>query len=156
MEYIACMFQTHLHIRNELGIFGEETACNLLVQKGYKILERNLKVGDKEIDVVAENKTYIVFVEVKTRSNDCVRKPEEYVDAEKQRNMAFAANAYIKLNHVEKTPRFDIIGILADCKSHEIKELTHIEDAFYPPMRTVNRNTFSGQSRWKTKVARRR
>lgn len=150
------MLQSHLHIRNELGIFGEETACNLLVQKGYKILERNLKVGDKEIDIVAENKTYMAFVEVKTRTSDYVRKPEEYVDAEKQRNMAYAANAYIKLNRVEKVPRFDIIGILVDAKSHEIKELTHLENAFYPPLRTVNKSTFSGQSRWKTKVVKRR
>lgn len=150
------MLQTHLHIRNELGIFGEETACNLLVQKGYTILERNLKVGDKEIDIVAENKTHVVFAEVKTRTSYYVRKPEEYVDADKQRNMAYAANAYIKLHHVEKTPRFDIIGVLVDGNSHEIKELTHLEDAFYPPLRTINTNTFNGQSRWKTKVARKR
>lgn len=150
------MFPTHLHIRNELGIFGEETACNLLRQKGYNILERNLKIGNKEIDIVAENSTQIAFVEVKTRTQDYVNKPEECVDAEKQRNMVFAANAYIKSHRVEKTPRFDIIGILVDVKSNEIKELTHLEDAFYPPMRTVTKSTFSGQSRWKSKVARRR
>lgn len=150
------MLQTHLHIRNELGVFGEETACNLLTQKGYTIRERNLKVSDKEIDIVAENNTHIVFVEVKTRTGDYVRKPEEYVNIEKQRNMAYAANVYIKHNCVEKAYRFDIIGILVDSKTHEIKELTHLEDAFCPPMRTVGKTTFSGQSRWKTRISRRR
>ena len=62
--------------------------------------------------------------------------------------MAAAANAYIKHHQIELVPRFDIIGILMDPNTYEVKELTHLEDAFLPPQRTIGKSSFSGQGRW--------
>lgn len=145
---------SHLHIRSEVGLFGENTSTNLLIQKGYTILERNWKVGHLELDIIAENKTHIVFVEVKTRSQIFGRLPEEYVDHEKQRNMINAANTYIHLHHIDKIPRFDIVGIVVNPLNHEIININHIENAFQPMLRTVNRGSFRGFSRWKAKKRR--
>ena len=52
----------------EIGRYGEDMAAKLLRKKGYKILERNFRAGHNEIDIIAQNKDYTVFVEVKTRS----------------------------------------------------------------------------------------
>lgn len=143
----------HLHRPDDKGDLGENIATNLLRQKGYAILDRNLKVNAKEIDIIAANKEYIVFCEVKARTSTFARHPEQNVDAEKKRNMVFAANAYIKINHEMRKPRFDIIGILLHPETGEVLELNHIEDAFYPQQRVIHSGTYSGQRRWHTKSA---
>jgi len=142
----------HLHRPEDEGDLGETIAANLLKQKGYTIMDQNLKVNAKEIDIIAANDQYIVFCEVKTRTSLFARNPEQNVDKEKQRNMVFAANAYIKCHHEMRMPRFDIIGILLDPTTKEVIELNHIEDAFYPPQKTVHASTYSGQRKWHTKA----
>ena len=57
---------------NQLGKWGEEIACEKLITEGYAICERNWRVGSYEIDIIAMKGNRIVFVEVKTRSNDYV------------------------------------------------------------------------------------
>ncbi|MCQ2342410.1 MAG: YraN family protein [Paludibacteraceae bacterium] len=141
----------HLHRPDDKGNWGESIAANLLKQKGYEIIDQNLKVDAKEIDVIAANDEYIVFCEVKTRTSTFAGHPEQFVDREKQRNMVFAANAYIKRNGEKRKPRFDIIGILINSETKEIIELTHWEDAFFPPQRTVHSSSYSGTNRWHTK-----
>ena len=70
------------------------------------------------------------------------------MDDLKRRRMAAAANAYIKFHKIELVPRFDIIGISMDPNTYAVKELTHLEDAFLPPQRTIGKSSFSGQGRW--------
>src|SRR3989339_332397 len=53
----------------KIGKLGEDLACKYLQQKGYEILDRNIKTSFKEIDIVARIKEKIVFIEVKTRTN---------------------------------------------------------------------------------------
>ena len=55
----------------------------------------------------------------------------------------------IKFHQIDLVPRFDIIGITMDPNTYEVKELTHLEDAFLPPQRTIGKSSFSGQGRWK-------
>ena len=55
---------------NELGKWGEDKASEFLQLNGYQIIERDWKSGRRDIDIVATNGTEVVFVEVKTRSND--------------------------------------------------------------------------------------
>lgn len=153
---------THLHIANEVGIAGENAAVHLLEQKGYRILERNWKLQNLEIDIIASNKEDIVFTEVKSRTSTIILLPEEAVNKEKERNIAAAAGAYIKLHHVDKYPRFDIIGVLCQYKNNdtgdkvlEVTEIHHLEDAFHPPMRTTYSSNWNGQSKWRKKTHRR-
>ena len=118
---------------NIVGQIGEDTACQMMKKKGYRIAETNWRFGHLEMDIIAINRREIVFVEVKTRTSTFGNKrPEEYVDELKRRRMAAAANAYIKMKQIELVPRFDIIGLLINPATHEILEQTHIEDAFLP------------------------
>jgi putative endonuclease len=115
-----------------LGHDGEDKAVDFLVSKGYKILHRNWKSGKKELDIVAEHKEYIVFVEVKTRTKAFVSDPRYTVPKEKQKMMIYAADAYIQRYNINKESRFDIVTIVTNGK---VDETEHIEDAFYPTLR---------------------
>lgn len=117
---------------HELGQQGEDLAVDYLRKKGYKILHRNWKSGKREIDIIAENKDFIVFVEVKTRTDDYQMHPRHAVTSEKQKSIIYAAEGYIKRYNINKESRFDIISIISDNKSVQIE---HIEDAFYPTLR---------------------
>ena len=134
---------------NIIGQIGEETACQMMKKKGFHIAETNWRFGHLEMDIIAISRKEIAFVEVKTRTTSFGgKRPEEYVDDLKRRRMAAAANAYIKFHKIELTPRFDIIGITMDADTHEVMEVTHLEDAFLPPQRTIGKSSFSGQGRW--------
>lgn len=138
-----------MFVTNPIGIIGEEEAAKMLKAKGFRIVERNWRMGHLEIDLIAENRKEIVFAEVKARTTTYSnRMPEEYVDEDKKRRMTAAANAYIKYKKIEKTPRFDIIGILVNPETNEITYRNHLENAFQPRVKTISRNSFSGIWRW--------
>jgi putative endonuclease len=107
-------------------------------------------MGHLEVDLIAENKKDIIFVEVKARTTTFGDKmPEEYVDLLKRKRIIAAANAYIKYRQIEKNPRFDIIGILVDAQTKNITYSNHLENAFQPKVRTINSNSYSGRWKWK-------
>ena len=134
---------------NIIGQKGEKLAAKIMREKGFRVVDMNWKFGHLEMDVIAVSRKEIAFVEVKTRTTSYGgKRPEEFVDELKRRRMAAAANAYIKFHKIELTPRFDIIGITMDATTHEVKEVTHLEDAFLPPQRTIGKSSFSGQGRW--------
>ena len=121
----------------------------MLEQKGFKILEHNWRMGHLEVDLIAENKKEIVFVEVKART--CIlngKLPEENVDEIKMRRVIAAANAYLKYHKIEKQPRFDVVGILVDRNTNEITYRRYVEDAFQPKTRTITSGCHSGQWKW--------
>lgn len=139
-------------LHNDIGKFGEDIAANVLTQKGLKIRERNWRLGHLEMDIIAEDRQTIVFSEVKTRTTLFGDKtPAAYVDEAKKRHIVAAANAYVKHHRIEKSVRFDIIGILLHPETHEVLELTHYENAFLPPVRTINSRSYSG---WNSKPRR--
>lgn len=117
---------------NDFGRWGEDEAVRFLERKGYVILEKDWRVGKRDLDVIAltEDQSTIVFVEVKSRENNSFQEPEEAVDVQKMRNLAVAANAYIKQNGVSLDVRFDIISIVG--KISQLESISHIEDAFNP------------------------
>ena len=117
---------------NDLGKWGEDEAARFLEGRGYVILERDWKLGKRDLDIIAltENQDTLVFVEVKTRQSDDLQEPEEAVDDKKMRNLAIAANSYIKLNQVQQDVRFDIVTVLG--KKKRMGSIEHIEDAFNP------------------------
>jgi putative endonuclease len=111
-----------------IGNEGESRASTHMVSLGFKIRERNWRHRHDEIDIIAENEEFIVFVEVKTRKSNTFGNPEAFVDRKKQRFMIRAANAYIKRYNIEKEARFDIIAITLNQEDG----LVHLPDAFYP------------------------
>lgn len=70
------------------------------------------------------------MVEVKTRSGEEYQQPEEAVDARKMRNLAIAANTYVKEQKVEKELRFDIVTVVG--VGQQVKRIEHLVDAFNP------------------------
>ena len=117
---------------HNLGQKGEDLAAEYLKKAGYKILFRNWKWGKHEIDIIAEKKDFVVFTEVKTRTEDYQMHPVSAVTNEKQKSIIMAADGYIKRFNVDKDSRFDVITII---KKGEEFEIDHIEDAFYPTLR---------------------
>ena len=117
---------------HNLGQKGEDLAADHLKKAGYKILFRNWKWGNKEIDIIAENQEFIIFVEVKTRSEDFLMAPVTAITREKRRTLIYAANGYLQRYGIDKESRFDIVSIISDGKSVQVE---HIEDAFYPTLR---------------------
>lgn len=116
---------------NDLGKWGEEVAAEFLVSKGYTILERDWKIGHRDIDIIARTPDEtIVFIEVKTRTSDVITKPEDAITTQKIKNIGKAANAYVKAYQLWNDLRFDVISIIGDRK--ENVQINHIVDAFNP------------------------
>ena len=116
---------------NELGKWGEDVAMHYLVDRGYRLVERNWRQGHRDLDLVMLHDNTLVFVEVRTRSNDLFMQPEQTIDSRKMLSVARAANAYIKLHRISLNLRFDIIAITGSPSSGFT--VNHIADAFYPP-----------------------
>ena len=96
-----------------------------LTHKGFQILHTNFCCRFGEIDLVARQKDYLVFVEVKYRSTDRGGHPLEAVNSRKQWRISRTADAYcLRFGYGEDTPcRFDVVGITGE-------EIIHVEDAF--------------------------
>lgn len=113
-----------------LGLFGfegEEKAAKYLKKQGYSIIGKNFQSRFGEIDIIAENKEYIIFAEVKARGEKSIAEPKEFVDLRKQRKIIKTAEIYLSENPTEKQPRFDVIEVKKDkMKIH----INHIENAF--------------------------
>lgn len=98
------------------GRIGEDAAASFYKDKGYKIVERNVHIYRKEIDLVVEDETCLVFVEVKTRSQKYgVRspygRPADAVDSAKRHNIVVAAQVYLRMHPTRKQPRIDVIEV---------------------------------------------
>ena len=114
---------------NELGELGEQLAVDLLVKKGYKIIERNWRYLKAEIDIIAQKEPEtLVIVEVKTRSNSFIGNPEEFVTPKKIKLLVKAANEYVVSRKLDVEVRFDIIAVVKNSKYEKIE---HLKDAFY-------------------------
>lgn len=113
---------------NDLGKVGEEKAIAHLISLGHVLLAANYRVGRDEVDVITSYGKFIVFTEVKTRSDNHYGQPEEFVDKRKRMAMKRVAEMYMSENHSDADIRFDIISI-----HHHNGELKvyHIQDAFF-------------------------
>ena len=111
-----------------LGAFGEQEAAKYLRSKGYKIMTANFKTYVGEIDIIAETKDNICFVEVKTRTEGAMLPPSSAVNSHKEKNIEGSALIYINRYKVKKQPRYDIIEIIVS--ENKVVSLNHIEGAF--------------------------
>jgi len=115
--------------KKDTGKIGENIAVKFLSQKGYQILERNWRIKGGEIDIVADDRGTMVFVEVKSRTSTEYGSGEEAVTEHKKEKIINAAKACLKHKGEDRPCRFDVISILFE-KSGKVKEINHIEDAF--------------------------
>ncbi|MFO0944515.1 MAG: YraN family protein [Planctomycetota bacterium] len=114
-----------------LGARGEWQAARFLRAAGYRILLHSYRCPLGEIDLVAEQGDFLVFVEVKTRVSRDHGEPWQAVDARKQRQVTRAAVHYIKAHHAQDRPvRFDIIGITWPPGWWKKPTIEHFPDAF--------------------------
>ena len=104
--------QTKNH-NKKLGKRGEEAAVRFLERKGFYIHDRNWSCEAGEVDIVAEEEDYLVFIEVKTRSNCKKGLPEEAITATKRKRYETIAACYLHDHEfVDKGIRFDVVSIL--------------------------------------------
>ena len=109
---------------------GEEYAVKFLSKKKYKILERNYRKRYGEIDIIAENKNYIVFVEVKTRHTDSMTSAADAVNRQKQLKIIKTASLYLAENETEKFCRFDVCEVYVNSDNLKLVDINYIEAAF--------------------------
>ena len=120
----------------EIGKFGEDTAAVYLKKNGYRIVDRNVHVSHNEIDIIARNKSFLVFVEVKTRSTDSslysdFGTPASAVTKAKQQRTLEAARKYLATAKCQRLqPRFDVIEVYVDRNDRKVININHIINAF--------------------------
>ena len=116
---------------NIVGAWGESLAGEYLRKKRYKIVAVNYRTKYGEIDLIVQNRKYLVFVEVKLRKSAGFAAAREYVDRNKQDRLRATASMYLSQNPTKLQPRFDVIEIYApDGTLTKNPEITHLEDAF--------------------------
>lgn len=114
----------------DIGALGEDISENHLKNLGYKILEKNFRCKYGEIDLIAVNKNYICFVEVKTRYGTNFGMPSEAVNYSKQKKIYKTAQVYIlKKNIINSNFRFDVIEVFLNSANNDFL-INHIENAF--------------------------
>ncbi|MCC8097283.1 MAG: YraN family protein [Eubacterium sp.] len=111
--------------KKQSGNMAEEAASRYLTSKGYEILERNYFARGGEIDIIARDEEFLVFVEVKHRVTDFQGYGFQAVTKAKQRKICNAAKKYMLDKNLswERSMRFDVIDVFEG-------EITHYEGAF--------------------------
>ena len=100
---------------NETGRLGEEFVCRYLAERGYSISARNFRIKGGEIDIIAQNDDYLVFVEVKSRKPGSLVSGFEAVDQRKKGLIIRAASNYCCKHPSLLQPRFDIAQVIISC-----------------------------------------
>lgn len=110
------------------GIEAEKVAVEYLKKSGYKIIEKNFHSRFGEIDIIAKDKDYYVFVEVRARKNNSFGSPIETVNFLKKRKIYKASIDYVKRKKLENCNlRFDIVSIEGE-KINLLKNAFAIDD----------------------------
>ena len=111
------------------GKAGESHIAKYLEQKGYRILKRNYHCRFGEIDIIAENDAYLLFVEVKTREEGSLVNPFEAVTPAKQQRIVLTAGQFLVEHPTTKQPRFDVAAVTT--RKGKIVGEDYLENAFY-------------------------
>ncbi len=113
----------------EIGKIGEDLAIKYLEKQGYKILERNFHSQQGEIDIVAKDGEFLVFVEVKNYSYRSLGCPLGAIKKNKKESIIHAARTYLYKNSIKNINcRFDVVSIYQRCDEDRAIEL--IKNAF--------------------------
>ena len=114
---------------SELGVHGERIAVAFLTDRGLRVLDRNWRCREGELDIVARDGEALVFCEVKTRRGVGYGHPVEAVTPAKQRRLRTLAQRWLAA-HDEHAPelRFDVVGVLV--RPARPASVTHLRAAF--------------------------
>ena len=106
--------------RRDTGILGEKLARDFLKKRGYRILETNYRCPEGEIDIVAKQKDYLVFIEVRTKKSLEFGSPEESITPAKRKRMTAAAFHYRQIhNNLPPLWRIDVVAVELDQKGNQ-------------------------------------
>lgn len=117
----------------QIGTRYEQAAGAYLESLGYRVVEYNYRCRLGEIDIIARDGEYLVFCEVKYRTDESKGMPAEAVDVRKQRIISKCALYYITSHGLSYLPcRFDVIGILGreDAGRKSVPTIQLYKDAF--------------------------
>lgn len=112
---------------NDHGAEGEELATHFLIEKGYKIIERNWRSGKQEIDIIALKDNVLHFIEVKALVKPSDNNPEERVNYKKFRHLAKAAEAYTEDHPASYEIQYDVVSVILS----KPPVIDFFEDLFY-------------------------
>ena len=120
----------------QTGRQGENAACNKLISEGYTVIEKNYTVSGGEIDIIAEDEKYIVFVEVKYRTNSAYLtrygRPVKAITHAKKQHFVHAVKTYLSEHPTNKKPRIDVMEIIGSKEQQGFVslEIKHYKNAF--------------------------
>lgn len=114
----------------ETGAAGETAAAAYLAGQGFDLLQKNYRCPYGEIDMIAADRQYILFVEVKTRGDNPLGRPAQAVDHRKQKRLMRTAVDYLAKYPSNLQPRFDVIEVYLPAGSEEA-QIHHIPNAFW-------------------------
>jgi len=104
--------------RKDTGILGEKLASNYLKKRGYHIKEANYRCPEGEIDLIAQHKDYLVFIEVRTKRSLAFGTPEESITAAKRAKLRTVAARYRQSHdNLPQLWRIDVVAIELDKRS---------------------------------------
>ena len=110
--------------RRKSGTFYENIASHYLEEQGFRIREKNYRITRGEIDIIAENDDYVIFVEVKYRKDHFYGYPWEAVTKAKQKRICKAAGHFCYTRNIQKQIRYDVISICGE-------EIFWFQNAFF-------------------------
>ena len=114
-----------------LGSWGEALTAEYLRKHRYEILACNYRCRFGEIDIIAKNRKFVVFVEVKLRKNDRFAEALEFVDSRKQQRLRTTAELWLSENPTALQPRFDVAEVYApEGLETRRPKIHYLEDAF--------------------------
>lgn len=115
--------------KRSIGELGETAVCRMLTQRGAEILCRNFTIRGGEIDIIARQGEYLLFVEVKTRRPGSLISGAAAVDAKKQQFLIRTAETYLLQHPCDLQPRFDVAEV--EYSGSFVRHIEYIENAFY-------------------------
>ena len=99
-----------METKKSVGNKAESIACDFLKSNGYNIIERNYRFQKNEIDIIAGKENLIVFVEVKSKTDNAMTNPESALNSIKQQKIFKVANFYVMDKKITNCDyRFDVI-----------------------------------------------
>lgn len=116
------------HIR---GSLGEDITESYLKKNGFYIVARNYHSRYGEIDIIAKNDEYLLFVEVKTRNELAIERPAAAVTYSKQQKIIKTALIFLSEHEYDLQPRFDVSEVTLERYTNTLIELNYIDNAFY-------------------------
>ncbi|MBU1044611.1 MAG: YraN family protein [Candidatus Omnitrophica bacterium] len=98
--------------KSKTGMIGENIARKFLQKKGYTIVEQNFRTKYSEMDLVVKKKDLLVFVEVRTKTNEYFGSPEQTINKDKINRLIRSAQAYVAYNKYSGNYRIDAVCIV--------------------------------------------